>query len=131
MPAVLADDAAHAHEVLVQHCHQDFRTERLAERRERHQVGEQDRDLLLLRVDRSAACDDAFDHRARGEAGEGRLQVLQLLGGHLQTLLQPATLRAQAMRRKRGAAENHDRAAQPQGRLEHRSGSSVGRSRQV
>ena len=78
VPAVRADDAAHALEVLVQDRDEHGRVEAFTHRGEGLQVGEEDGDLLLLRVRRHALGDDLLDDLRGREARERVLQRLQL-----------------------------------------------------
>jgi len=77
VPAMVVDDPAHAAEVLVQHAHQDLRLEPRAERREAHQVGEEDRHLPAF-GGRGTSRGDAIDQLPRCEACERALQALEL-----------------------------------------------------
>jgi len=94
---VLADDAAHAHAVLVQHAHQHLGAEGLAERGECDEVGEHDRHVLAFGDGRLATGNDAVDDGPGREARKGRLQALELACRDIQARAQPPPFGAQAL----------------------------------
>ena len=103
MSVMTRDGSRHVAEVVVQDAHRDGGVEPIAQGREAAQVGKQHRHLASLGREGVGGVGEPFHHVGRHEALELTLQLLQLVIGGQQQLLELVVLAAAAQHEHRQA----------------------------